>query len=513
MNLAIDPWIPIVWKDGRSGLVSLNDAFARGEDIADLAVRPHERIALMRLLICIAQAALDGPADEEDWKTCRPHMAPLALAYLDKWKAAFEMLGDKKRFLQLPGLRPKDSGRKKDEEDDGNSVSKLDLALATGNNATLFDNAGGSDRAFSPDRLALSLLTFQCFSPGGRIGIASWRGAPTPGKGSSLHAPCAAGNMLHAFIRGENVLKSVHLNMLTKKQVQRFAGDNRWGAPIWERFPQSFKDSESIENATATYLGRLVPISRAIHLGDDGRTAILANGWTYPPFPAWREPAATVVVRKKGGNEERALLRASIEKAAWRELHALAVKSADARSNGGPLPLANQNDEAVDLWTGGFVANKAKPLDVVESVFHLPAAMFNKTAQDTYEAGVECAQKHAGALQRAIASFHREIGDSLDRKETRDRSMAIKGKALSHFWTSAEEGLPRLLAVAAECLAPASWEQTEWGMLLRHAASDAFAHACPHETPRQMRAYVFGLKALTEWRESAPSETEKEDET
>ena len=66
MNLTTDPWIPIVWANGQPGTVSLGDAFARGEDIRDLAVRPHERIALMRLLICIAQAALDGPTDHDE---------------------------------------------------------------------------------------------------------------------------------------------------------------------------------------------------------------------------------------------------------------------------------------------------------------------------------------------------------------------------------------------------------------------------------------------------------------
>jgi CRISPR system Cascade subunit CasA len=60
MNLSTDAWIPIVWIEGKSGIVSLREAFERGHRIQDLAVRPHERIALMRLLICIAQAALDG---------------------------------------------------------------------------------------------------------------------------------------------------------------------------------------------------------------------------------------------------------------------------------------------------------------------------------------------------------------------------------------------------------------------------------------------------------------------
>ena len=70
MNLTTDSWIPVVWNVGKPGTVSLREAFERGHEIQDLAVRPHERIALMRLLICIAQAALDGPADYAPLRKC-----------------------------------------------------------------------------------------------------------------------------------------------------------------------------------------------------------------------------------------------------------------------------------------------------------------------------------------------------------------------------------------------------------------------------------------------------------
>ena len=218
MNLTTEPWMPIVWADGKPGTVSLCQVFERGENIRDLAVRPHERIAVMRLLLCVAQAALDGPADKDDWKTCRSKIAPAALDYLKRWHQSFELLGNGPRFLQVEGLK-KPAG--KDDDEEGNSVSKLDLALATGNNSTLFDNGGGAEREFNTARLALGALTFQCFSPGGRIGVAEWHKTPTPGKGSSDHAPCIVGSMLHAVVRGENLLDTTHLNLMTKDQVGR----------------------------------------------------------------------------------------------------------------------------------------------------------------------------------------------------------------------------------------------------------------------------------------------------
>ena len=99
MNLTTDAWIPIIWNDGKPGTVSLREAYERGREIQDLALRPHERISVMRLLICIAQAALDGPKDEDDWKACRPRLAPAAVEYLGRRRQAFELFGAGQRFL------------------------------------------------------------------------------------------------------------------------------------------------------------------------------------------------------------------------------------------------------------------------------------------------------------------------------------------------------------------------------------------------------------------------------
>lgn len=206
MNLSTDAWIPVVWIKGESGIVSLCEAFERGHEIQDLAVRPHERIALMRLLICIAQAALDGPTNYDDWKDCRSRIVSSAVNYLQRWRHVFELFGTGQRFLQLPILSKAPTKSRSEDDDEGNSISKLDMALATGNNTTLFDNAGGSERPFTSDKLALMLTTFQCFSPGGRIGLALWNGQETAGKGSSDHAPCLAGGMLHALLREDNLL-------------------------------------------------------------------------------------------------------------------------------------------------------------------------------------------------------------------------------------------------------------------------------------------------------------------
>jgi len=491
MNIATEPWIPIVWHDGRPDLVSLTEAFSQGHDIPDLALRPHERIAVMRLLICIVQAALDGPADYDHWQTCRPRIAPAARDYLKRWHDAFELFGSGRRFLQLDKVK-KGTKKSGSEEAEGNCSSKLDLALATGNNSTLFDNAGGSERDFAPAQLALNLLTFQCFSPGGRIGVALCDGKETPGSGSSNHAPCISGGMLHALLRGKDLVESIHRNLMTKRQAEQFFGENCWGRPAWEHMPRGLADASALQNANRTYLGRLVPLSRAIFLAEDGHSLILANGLDYASYPEWREPTATVVTRKVKDQPVRVVLPASIERAAWRELHALAVKSVSQRTNGGPAALQNvTEEEAFDLWVGGLVASKAKLVDTTESVFHIPAAMITEPSQQAYEQGVRLAESTGSRLAQAVAAFHRELGDNLDRPELRARRWQILSKATTQFWTDVEHDLSDLLEVAAAPdrvgLEPA-WHKTVWGKSVRRAARGAYEYACSHgDTPSNAR--------------------------
>ncbi len=519
MNLTTEPWIPVVWADGKPGTASLREAFDRGHEIQDLAVRPHERIALMRLLICIAQAALDGPLDLDDWKSSDQSIAPSALDYLKRWNDAFELFGDTQRFLQIVNLKRSTKRSNNDDEDEGNSTSKLDLALATGNNTTLFDNSGGSERSFSPGALVLMLLTFQCFSPGGRIGVAIWDGCETPGKGSSDHAPCLAGGMLHALLRGGNLLKTLHRNVISKQQVAQLFGEAAWGRPVWEAMPSGPTDAASLRNASHTYLGRLVPLTRAIRLAEDCRSVILVNGLDYPSYSeaGWREPTATIVTRMVKGQQTRMVLPVSIDKAVWRELHALTVK-ASSQTVGGPIALQNVSaEESFDLWVGALVANKAKLVDLTESVFHIPAAMLTEPSQMIYEKGIRTAEATEFRLMRAVSVYHKELGDNLDRPEMKNRRKQIQHNAAVQFWTDIESAVPRLLEVATEpeiLGLEADWRKTAWGRSVRRASRAAFEQTCPHETARQIRAYALGLKALfTEPADQPEIEIEEEVES
>jgi CRISPR system Cascade subunit CasA len=264
--------------------------------------------------------------------------------------------------------------------------------------------------------------------------------------------------------------------------------------------PSSPDDAAAIANAARTYLGRLVSVSRGIRLGGRKGTMLLVNGVEYPSWPEAREASASILTRESKGKPGRFVLRASLERALWRELSAITVKTLDATSNGGPLALNHlSREEAFDLWVGGLVASEAKVLDVVEAVFHVPAAMLQTTGQQCYEKGVKFAEDAAGNLGQAVAAYHRALGDSLDRGEARGRRDALRSKAAFQFWTQAERDVPLLLAAVASENRPAdaaSWAQSDWGRAIHSFAREAYELACPRQTARQMQAFVSGLAVL-----------------
>jgi CRISPR system Cascade subunit CasA len=478
MNLTIDPWIPVTRLDGTLSEVSLFDLFDSSEAIRDLAVKPHEKIAIMRLLICITQAALDGPENREEWEGCRNRIKSAVRRYLEQWKTSFELLGKEIRFLQVPDLQLLS------DDGEGTASTKLDLALASGNNSTLFDNGSGLPRKVSPGRAALNLLSFQCFAPGGRIGIARWMGMETLGKGSSNHAPCTPAGMLHAYLLGSDLLETIHLNLLSKEEASDL-GAERWGKPVWEFPVDSLKNQKAIANATLSYLGRLVPISRAVFLKEDELSVLLANGLEYPLYPAFREPASTIVQR----SEDPGVLGASLGKSLWRQLSAITVHRIQGKDPiSGPLAFGNMNQErACHLWMGALCTDKAKIEDLVESFFCIPANMFRDSGRKLYQSGIKLAEDWESVLMKALKVFSGAV----------NQEAAPYDRARHHYWTSIEGLVHILFKLVENPEAAGELEKSAWGRELESSAKKALDMSCPHQTPRQIQAYALACQRLT----------------
>jgi CRISPR system Cascade subunit CasA len=505
MNVAFDPWIPVVTLSGDRKLISLVEVLTNGSSYADLAVRPHERVSLMRLFLCVAHAALDGPKDTKEWREVPKRIPAAAKKYLNDWKDSFELFHKKKPWLQVATIsKSRGSRRSGDNLEEWTPVSKLNLSFASGNNSTLFDHGGlNADRSIALEETILSMLTFQCFSSGGLISQVYWNRKQT--KKTSRDAPCLPGSMVHALLRGQNLLETILLNLPIYNEVQRYYPKRPIGKPVWEKMPTSFSDSKAIENATATYVGRLVPMARLIRLHPSGKRMLLGDGLVYQTFADGfpPEPTATVVIRKNDGKQDRAILAFRPSKALWRELHAIVVKRR-VDGAGGPLALRSIPDEEdCDLLVAAVARDQATIVDTVESVFHVPSKLRSEQGTVIYESEVKTAEEVARRLGWAIEEYRKTFDGGW---EGRVKSAGpSKGELLSklhsiatsHYWTTVEKNLSLLMrhieALGTDAIIPT---RTEWRKMLIAAGRESYELACGQESPRQMRAFANGWQKL-----------------
>ncbi|MFH1963241.1 MAG: type I-E CRISPR-associated protein Cse1/CasA [bacterium] len=532
MNVAFDSWIPVVATSGKRELASLCEVLTEGEKFADLAVRPHERVALMRLFLCVAHAALNGPKDYDEW--CKvPLLLPEAVKeYLTRWEDSFELFHETKPWLQVAELTKTAEGKITDAAtEDWTPVSKLNFSYATGENTTLFDHGGmnAEGRKISINETFLSMLTFQCFSVGGLMGQVYWKGnrcgvpanpKKENGPVKSSDAPCSPASMFHAFLRGKNLIETIHLNLPTYEDIRFSYGERIIGKPLWEQFPCSLKDADNIENAIQTYVGRLVPMTRLIRLHSSGEQMLLGDGLIYPSFPEFpQEPTATVIIRQNEKKEERALLSYRPAKALWRELAAVIVNRSTA-GLGGPLSLrAIQDGKGCDLIVDALARDKATIVDTTESVFHIPARLRTPEGIATYQSEVKESESKASRLGWAVEGYRAEIDGGW---EGRLKSAGLsKGKlkaklhsiATTHYWTTVEKNLPLLMAHIEAIGTDAAIPTREaWRKMLFSAACEAYRVACGQETPRQMRAFAKGWQRLTAKKNESEPVTNKTNE-
>jgi CRISPR system Cascade subunit CasA len=480
-NLIDSPWIPVRWRTDAAGdtpaLVSLDEAFRRGSEIADLDCAPHERIALTRLLVCITHAALGAPEDDESWDGFGDDLETAIPEYLHRSDVHlhFNLLGDGPRFLQTEV--------KLDETSEPVPSSKLCPELATNNNPTLLDHFGTlKTRNFSDAKVALALLTFQNFYP--------------PFKTGQPQGPCSKNGPLHTLLLGGHLSETIVLNCLTEELISQYYPS--MGKPVWE---------SRGEERTRSLLDNLVPIHRKLWVksSHEGFFHVTAGGGVkYPTFnDGFLIPTVTVIVNKKG---ERYLLRARKEKAIWRDLHTLLnlrmVTTESGFSSEAPLVLQAHEGKILSskaqVWTGTLITNESKIEIDCESTFTLDKSIFEERGQRTYSSGINFSEKVALNLSDAVKAYWRTITAPDPKK-----AAPMKGKAEQHYWHALDREHRILIDLASH---PKKREgqpeigdasaSDEWSTIVRNSAIAAYESTCPRTNPRQLQAFAAGLRKL-----------------
>jgi len=518
MNLVTNPWLPVTDSKSRLRYISLNQLFENPDEWLDLVLRPHERISVMRLLNCVVQAALDGGPSEDDWFYCIDEIPQASLNYLKEWKGNFNLFDEKKPFLQIADLKP---FNKKPTP-----VTKLNFSLATGNNTTLYDHAGihavkdVPSRLLEDSNLVISMLSFNNFSLGGLYPQAKWEDKATS-KSGVKDAPCAPQSMLHCFVRKKTVIETLHANILSREQITERYEENA-GVPIWECFPSSPYDDKAIKNATQTYIGRLVPLSRWLKILPDRNTMLMGDGFVYPVYPDFKETASVEVVSTVKNKQEYKILGCKTT-TPWRELCAITTKRMTDKNNiGGPAAIENLSEsESYDLHILALKRDKASILDTVESILHVPY-YFSKSEQckASYADGVRKAAIKSYKLDESIWIYLSFLmpdmveivkkgikGDKLKKKESekyravKDR---VKYKYLVHYWTLIEKQRHLLMHYISLLGTEQDKEREEakklWLDAINNAAKETYQTLCSQKGPRQMRAYVAGWNRLYQYK-------------
>ena len=456
-NLVNDPWIPVINSQGKNRLVSLDTLFREAADLTDLDALPHERISILRLLVCITQAELGAPETSEDWDGFGDDLEKRVSQYLHREEIYphFNLLGEGKRFLQRPTI----------EDETLYPISKIIFHYSTGNTHTLLDHEGESRKNISLSFLARSILTFQNFFVGGSMG------PKMKGNGPSL-------KYIHTHLIGKNIKETILLNCLDRETIENHF--KSFGSPIWS--------IHQLQELESSYLGRLCPISCQLWIMDLEKIQ-MNQGYQYPEYDEERDPFSSVYSFK----EETRLLRANLEKGVWKDLHVVAVLN-PSQEQASPLNLQSHrnfyHEKECRLWLGELVkAKDAKIIDSIESVFTIPHQMLTERGRSRYQAGVEYAETRSNSLYGAIKQYAEFF-----KNESPQHDLAKR-----HYWNALEQNYYLLFEIVKNTdPMPKGFGEGDdpWTKTVLEASRAAYDFVCSRQTPRQLQAYAAGLKSL-----------------
>jgi CRISPR system Cascade subunit CasA len=340
-NLLDEPWVPIAGANK----ISLRQVFSESHH-RTLGGNPIEKIALMKLLLAIAQTAYT-PQDDEDWIALGiTGMAQKCLIYLDHWQDRFWLYGPKP-FLQMPGIV------KAAEQNFGAVLPEI----ATGNTTILM--ALQQTKPLSDAEKALLIVTLMGLALGGKK--TDCKATLTPGyqkKKTSIPGPSVGfRGLLHNFLETNTLLQTLWLNLLTQEKIEQLpiypAG---LGTAPWEKMPEG-EECETAIQLKKSLIGRLIPMSRFCLLSES--TLHYSEGISHLTYKEgiW-DPSIGVSL-----NKDTKAIWSDPKKQPWRWLTALlsfiSAENADkdhfeCTQIRATLPRARQQVDTLSIWSGGL---------------------------------------------------------------------------------------------------------------------------------------------------------------
>lgn len=510
-NLIDEPWIPVA----DHGRVSLRQIFSNPE-YRSLGGNPVQKIALLKLLLAIAQAAAT-PKDEAEWKALGTKgVAESCLSYLDEWYDRFYLYGEKP-FLQMPEvgvqishrttLRAASSatGPKKREAELSGEPKGFGAGfypdLPSSNNTmlshTLFDkNIPDADKA-------IFIVTIMNFAFGGKrveAGMASLNGRVLGNRYSAPAGPSLGGwtGYLHSYVNVGSIVSDIWINLMTLADIEKsLMWTSGIGNPVWEELPVS-EDCEVARFYKASYMSTLVALSRFAFLKDEG--IYYMDGINYPSTKdGWFEPS--LILDRSGSDIKTKYV--DPEKRPWRELDGLLAFIGGTRSQGFECLSLKVGIERVRdhfsefaVWSGGLKVSVnsgdqsvKQSDDFVESTIWLDTKALEQGWIDQLKIEMSELDALSSVLWGRVFSYFKDLKSDNGKKKESTHAGKIASQAKHLFWQLCERDFQSLVN---------NCDQTEEAAIqrkrLRHRFADyihqAYDKFCPRETARQLDTWA-----------------------
>ena len=484
-NLVDEAWIPVA-DEGR---VSLRQLFSNPAYRA-LGGNPVQKLAVMKLLLAIAQAAAT-PQDEDEWRNLGANgLAQACLHYLDKWRDRFWLYGERP-FLQMPAI-----AAAKEQ-----AFGAVLPDVSTGNTTVL--NQSQIEKELSNADRALLVLSLMGFALSGKktdnsvtltagyTGKKNDKGKPS----SSKPGPAVAHmGLLHTHLIADTLQETLWLNLLSHQQIN---GTNLFpeglGIPPWEQMPEG-EDCPVAQRLKRTLIGRLIPLSRFFLLTETGLH--YSEGLLHPGY---KEGVSDPTVAINHSGKEPKALWTDPEKRPWRELTSLLGFIGHEQSQGFQcwqlttgVDRARNVCERFGIWSGGLrVSSNAGEQyasgsdDFVESVLWLYSDVFGETWFSQLKLEMNALEQNAKTLYGRVLGFF---------KDQKVDGAKLAAQATHLFWQLCERDFQALVD---------GCEQEGVRDQLRRRFADyvhqAFDRYCPRDTARQLDAWAKNRPNLSKY--------------
>ncbi len=472
-NLIDEPWIPIVGV----GQVSLKQVFAHPE-YRGIGSNPIQKIALMKLLLAIAQAAVT-PDSDKMWMKIKPtDLAEECLAYLEKWHDRFYLYGQTP-FLQKPEISSAAI----------QNYGALLPEIVTGNTTVLTQSQ--VEKQLDDAERALLIVLMMGFALGGKKAdntVSLTKGYEGKSKAGKPGPAVAHMGLLHNFILGGTLQDTLWLNLLTHENIKDCGlFPEGLGIAPWEQMPDG-EDCTKARQLKRTLMGRLIPLCRFCLLTQDG--IHYSEGIAHLNYlDGLYDP--TIAANTSGTKNK--VLWTDPERRPWRQLPALLGFMKQAKSSYDCLQLrislsrVNYYENPFAIWSGGLrVSSNAGEQyvsgsnDFVASEVWLHRDLISSFWFNQLELEMTAMEDIAKKLYGCIIGFY---------KTQLAEGGAFAGQSTNTFWQLCEQDFQELVNA---CDDTSEAGESCSGLRRRFAgyALAVYGQYCPNDTARQMDAWA-----------------------